>query len=51
LIAHSLSIEEGVVYGDINHDLIALNMSFVYLIGRYFMADFFALVVGDRAKT
>ena len=42
--------EEGIVYAEINHDLIALNKSFVDLIGHYSRPDLFTLVVDDRTK-
>ena len=43
--------EEGIVYAEINHDLIALNKSFVDLVGHYSRPDLFTLVVDDRAKS
>lgn len=43
--------EEGIVYADVNHDMIALNKSFVDLVGHYSRPDLFTLVVDDRVKT
>jgi hypothetical protein len=43
--------EEGIVYAEIDHDLIALNKSFVDLVGHYSRPDLFTLVVDDRTKT
>ena len=42
--------EEGIVYAEVNQDMIALNKSFVDLIGHYSRPDLFTLMVDDRAK-
>jgi hypothetical protein len=43
-------MEEGIIYAEIDHDLIALDKSFVDLIGHYSRPDLFTLVVDDWVK-
>jgi hypothetical protein len=43
--------EEGIIYAIVDHDLTALNKSFVDLIGNYSRPNLFTLAVDDRAKT